>query len=89
MHFFLHLHLARIQLSSTSSSTSSLGENEAHLFPNGIDVSCPLSDDMLSMLENHLPDLLKEAEPILEQEGIFIRSKDHCQVLPYEIEVPS
>lgn len=54
------LHLARIQLEPTDYS------------PDGIDVSCPLSDDLQQLL-NHLPSqLLEDARPILLQEGIQI-----------------
>jgi tRNA pseudouridine65 synthase len=54
------LHLARMQLGPTN------------LIPSGIDVSCPLAPDMLKMLQEHLPNVLKEAEPILREEGISL-----------------
>mmetsp|Transcript_38344 Transcript_38344/g.92748 ORF Transcript_38344/g.92748 Transcript_38344/m.92748 type:complete len:360 (+) Transcript_38344:9-1088(+) len=45
------------------------------MFPSGIKAFCPLADDMMSLLENHLPDVLKEAEQTLrEEEGIELTS---------------
>lgn len=52
------LHLCRIQLSPTDVSPT-------------IDVSCPLSGDLLNMLQE-MPELLDEARPILAEEGINI-----------------
>ena len=37
-----------------------------------LQVTCPLEDDMWSLLQNHLPDLWKQAQPILEEEGLFL-----------------
>jgi tRNA pseudouridine65 synthase len=53
------LHLARVQLTSSDYT------------PNGIDVSCPLPQDLMKML-NAMPELLKEARPILNEEGVEI-----------------
>jgi tRNA pseudouridine65 synthase len=52
------LHLSRLQIAPTQFS------------PNGIDVSCPLAPDMMDLLQTHLPEVLKEAEPLLLEEGI-------------------
>lgn len=52
------LHLCRIQLPATEFSPK-------------LDVSCRLSKDMMDMLIE-MPDLLKEARTILEEEGISI-----------------
>jgi hypothetical protein len=52
------LHLCRL----------TIGKTEAP--PDGIDVHCPLALDMMYLLENHLPAVLEEALPILDQEGV-------------------
>ena len=70
------LHLARMQLPP----------NE--VAPEGIDVCCPLEDDMMKMMQIHMPKVLEEAEPILQEEGIQIwtdPSNDMVQVLPYKV----
>ena len=70
------LHLARMQLPP----------NE--VAPEGIDVCCPLEGDMMQMMQIHMPKVLEEAEPILQEEGIQIRpdpSNDMFQVLPYKV----
>jgi len=54
------LHLIRLQIGPTP------------VCPEGIDVSCPLAADMMQLLTEHLPDVLREAEPILREEGIFL-----------------
>jgi tRNA pseudouridine65 synthase len=42
--------------------------------PNGINAFCPLSDDMMKILQTHLPSVLEVAEKILqEEEGISLR----------------
>ena len=72
------LHLARMQLPP----------NE--VAPEGIDVCCPLEGDMMQMMQIHMPKVLEEAEPILQEEGIQIRpdpSNDMFQVLPYKAPV--
>ena len=53
------LHLARVQLPSTEYT------------PNGVDVSCPLAEDLMKILQE-MPELLDEARPILLEEGIKI-----------------
>lgn len=50
------LHLCRVQLPATEVSPNS-------------DVSCPISSDLMDMLEQ-IPELLDEARPILAEEGI-------------------
>jgi len=70
------LHLARMQVPP----------NE--VAPDGIDVCCPLEDDMMDMMRMHMPKVLEEAEPILKEEGIQIRpdpSNGMIQVLPYKV----
>jgi len=69
------LHLARMQLKPNMAC------------PEGIDVSCPLPDDMMTLLQTYLPGVLEEAEPLLEEEGIRLQSGDEndTTVLPFEI----
>jgi len=75
------LHLLSLQLEPTCVS------------PNGIDVTCPLAPDMLQMLQDHLPDVLERALPILrDEEGIDLLNNpayDEAKIvtLPYEIEI--
>lgn len=52
------LHLCRIQLLATEYSPE-------------IDVSCPLSSDLIEMLQE-MPDLMTEARTVLAEEGIFV-----------------
>lgn len=52
--------------------------------PNGIHASCPLPDDMMDMLKQHLPEVLQKARPILEQEGIEFQ-QETGQVLPFRV----
>jgi 23S rRNA-/tRNA-specific pseudouridylate synthase len=54
------LHLARIQL------------GPANLFPGGIDVECPLAEDMLRMLKEHTPSILDDVRKALLLEGIHL-----------------
>ena len=53
--------------------------------PNGIHVSCPLPHDMMDMLEQHLPQVLQKARPILKQEGIQLEHETSAQVLPFRV----
>lgn len=55
------LHLARMQLSPTEYTPE-------------LDVKCPLPPDFMDMLETHLPTILEDAAPILENEGIELPS---------------
>lgn len=70
------LHLARIDMEPTTPPLSGR--------PNGIHVQCPLAPDMLQMLQEHMPDLLEEARPILEQEGVLVEPKSPPVILPYQ-----
>lgn len=53
------LHLARIQISPTE-------------FTPDIDCKCPLPHDMLQLLKDYAPNVLRDATPILEKVGIEI-----------------
>jgi 23S rRNA-/tRNA-specific pseudouridylate synthase len=53
------LHLARLQLPPTTP-----------YMPDGLDESCPLPADMLSILQNHLPDVFERAKAALKEEGV-------------------
>eukprot|EP00980_Cylindrotheca_fusiformis_P028452 scaffold22599_cov139-Cylindrotheca_fusiformis.AAC.43 len=58
------LHLLKLQLKKTK------------VCPSGIDVFCPLAGDMMTLLEDHLPDVLEETQRILrEEEGIDLQTK--------------
>jgi 23S rRNA-/tRNA-specific pseudouridylate synthase len=57
------LHLARLQIPPTEFT------------PEGIDCLCPLPQDMLDALNVYAPDVLRDALPILEKEGIFISER--------------
>ena len=72
------LHLSRIDMEPTAVS------------PNGIHVACPLAPDMRLMLQQHLPNVLHDAIPVLEQEGILLEKPTTSKVivLPYDIVVP-
>ena len=54
------LHLSRLQFDPTPAC------------PDGIDVHCPLPQDMLRLLKEQLPDVLREAESVLREEGILL-----------------
>lgn len=64
------LHLAEMKLPPTSAC------------PDGIHATCPLPDDMMEMLNLHLPSVLQEAQPILEQEGILLDQETN-ETLPF------
>lgn len=65
------LHLARLQVSTEAFQ---------------IDARSDLAPDMLKMLQVHLPTVLEEATPILNDEGIKLVDNDRMvQVLPYII----
>jgi len=53
------LHLARIQLPSVDPYSIT-----------GLDVSCPLAQDMVELLKQYAPQVFDKAKPILEEEGI-------------------
>lgn len=57
--------------------------------PDGIHVDCPLADDMMAMLENQLPGVLRDAEPILRKEGLSLRPMPvHADAKCIPIEIP-
>lgn len=67
------LHLARIQIPPNDE------------IPEGIDVSCPLMDDMLEMLRLYAPDVLENALPKLKEEGILLDADRDYEVGQYTI----
>eukprot|EP00977_Amphora_coffeiformis_P004635 scaffold1000_cov166-Amphora_coffeaeformis.AAC.25 len=69
------LHLACIDMEPTVAASS------------GVHVKCPLARDMLQMLEDHMPDLLEAALPILAEEGVLLKAPpdSRAKVLPYEV----
>lgn len=69
----LCLHMARMQLPPTDA------------VPDGIDVSCPLPTDMLQMLHKYAPNVLNDALPVFEKEGILIESTQEYEVGKYSI----
>jgi tRNA pseudouridine65 synthase len=70
------LHLVKLELEPT------------HVSPDGIVVTCPLAPDMLRMLQEHLPDVLQQALPILQEEGIDLNpSGGEFLSLPYQVKV--
>jgi tRNA pseudouridine65 synthase len=69
------LHLVKLELEPT------------HVSPDGIVVTCPLAPDMLRMLQEHLPDVLQQALPILQEEGIDLSPEGEFLSLPYRVKV--
>ena len=69
------LHLLQLVLPPTDYTTD------------GINAFCPLADDMMDMLEMHLPQVLEDAQPILLQEGISLRSSPSAShtILPFRV----
>lgn len=67
------LHMARMQLPSTDA------------VPGGIDVACPMLDDMLNILKVYAPDVLEEARPVLAQEGLIVEAAQDYEVGEYKI----
>mmetsp|Transcript_18238 Transcript_18238/g.30899 ORF Transcript_18238/g.30899 Transcript_18238/m.30899 type:complete len:665 (-) Transcript_18238:4-1998(-) len=67
------LHLARMQIPPNDE------------IPEGLDVSCPLMDDMLDMLRVYAPDVLETALPKLKQEGILLDADREYEVGKYTI----
>jgi tRNA pseudouridine65 synthase len=45
-------------------------------YTNCLDVRCPLPSDMRFLLQNHLPQVLEEAKPILQEEGIVYEEEE-------------
>jgi len=69
----LCLHMARMQLPPSDA------------VPEGIDVACPMLDDMLNMLKVYAPAVLKQALPVLEAEGIIVEAKQDYEVGAYTV----
>jgi len=55
------LHLLRLKIKPTEP-----------FLPDGIDAVCPLPKDMMDLLQNNMQDVLKAAEPMLEEEGLAL-----------------
>lgn len=57
--------------------------------PAGIQANCPLADDMMELLETHLPDVLEQAERILLEEGLSLRPLPISpqRTIPFQITV--
>ncbi len=56
--------------------------------PDGIDIACPLPQDMLDMLIKYAPDVLHASMPILEQEGVLIQKPTSAGHLVGTYKVP-
>jgi tRNA pseudouridine65 synthase len=70
------LHLAKLELPPNS------------VCPNGISQTSPLAPDMMTMLEDYLPDVLRDAESILKEEGINLRgSQESISHVPIQLEI--
>jgi tRNA pseudouridine65 synthase len=69
------LHLMKLELPPTS------------VTPSGISVVSTLAPDMMRMLEDHLPDLLADAERALKMEGLSLRSEKESLLIPISISV--
>ena len=67
------LHLARLQIPPSDA------------VPEGIDVSCPIHNDMLGMLRLYAPDVLESALPTLKQHGILLEADREYEYGDYEI----
>ena len=55
--------------------------------PNGIDAECPLPYDMMELLRTQLPDVLRDADAILRQEGLTLQPKLAGRTIPVEIPI--
>ena len=70
------LHLAQLDLKvgDEDGNDNSLAKT---ICPTGrIQVTCPLEPDMWHILQTHLPNLWKEAKPLLEEEGLYVEPSD-------------
>ena len=67
------LHMARMEVPSTDA------------VPQGIDVSCPIPDDMLDMLRVYAPDVLEASLPVMEKEGIIVEANKDYEVGTFKI----
>ena len=57
---------------SFTATASSL--SVTNVLPNGLDVSCPIPNDMYNMIADYMPKLLEEVIPLLKEEGITFDS---------------
>ncbi|KAI2493842.1 RNA pseudouridylate synthase [Fragilaria crotonensis] len=55
--------------------------------PNGIDVECPLPDDMMTLLRTQLPDVLRDADTILKEEGLTLQPRLSGRTIPIAISI--
>jgi 23S rRNA-/tRNA-specific pseudouridylate synthase len=53
----------------------------------GMQVHCPLAEDMMELLEKHLPQVLKDARPVLSEEGISLCSDALFKKIPVRIDI--
>jgi len=67
------LHMARMQLPPSTA------------IPEGLDIACPLLDDMLDMLKVYAPDVLQRSLPVLEREGILVEMLPSSGNNEYEV----
>ena len=56
--------------------------------PDGIQAECALADDMMELLRTQLPDVLRDAEPILREEGLTLQPKSAVKTIPIEFSIP-
>ena len=69
------LHLLKLELPVTQ------------VCPFGINVVSPLALDMMTLLEEHLPEVLREAEIVLEQEGLSLKGGTKGTEVPIQLEI--
>jgi tRNA pseudouridine65 synthase len=71
------LHLLQLSLNPTKHT------------PNGIVANCPLADDMMMLLRTQLPEVLRQAEPILREEGLTLEPDESTfKKIPIEMPMP-
>ncbi len=90
------LHLLQLQLPPIhmDKDGNSNDDNEGSVLPNGLNVTCPVPRDLWNILEQQLPDVLRQAQRILEEEeGIvlqpLIEGADNNPLfpqVPYQVE---
>lgn len=56
--------------------------------PAGIEAECPLPDDMMVLLETQLPNVLRDAEAVLNEEGLTLRQKHAVRTIPIQVVIP-
>ena len=69
----LCLHLLEVSLPPTE------------LTPTGIKVTCPVPDDMMTLLRTHLPKVLRDSESALQQEGLSLEPRSTRRTIPIEM----